>query len=168
MEAYRLGEFPAFEELYRRHASKVYGFLLRRVGTADAQDLLQEVFAKLHTHRGKYDAALPFLPWLFTITSHAVVDQARKRQREGALSVGPGIYQEPVAPPRPAPVLHALTDEAQAALTDAEREIVVLRFDHDLSFAEIAERLHLETPNVRQIASRALKKVRRIWTRSPS
>ncbi len=41
----RAGDADAFEELYRQHARRLFGLVLRMIGsTDDAEDLLQEVF----------------------------------------------------------------------------------------------------------------------------
>jgi RNA polymerase sigma-70 factor (ECF subfamily) len=80
VERCRRGEASAFEEVYRTHASKLYGLILRMVGNpADAEDLLQEVFMgafrKLDGFRG--DSALG--TWLYRLTTNHVLDHLRSR-----------------------------------------------------------------------------------------
>jgi len=48
-----------------------------------------------------------------------------------------------------------------AELRPREREVIALRFCADLSTADIAACMGLSEPNVRQISSRALRRLRR-------
>ena len=78
MSRYKFGEYPAFEELYRRHSGRVYGFILKRVKSRErAEELFQESFLRLHRNRSRYNDSLPFLPWLFTIARSAMIDGVR-------------------------------------------------------------------------------------------
>jgi len=47
-------------------------------------------------------------------------------------------------------------------LTDREREVLILRFLDDLSFAAVAKQLGTTAVNARQMVSRALRKLRRL------
>ncbi|MCM1035290.1 MAG: RNA polymerase sigma factor [Paludibacter sp.] len=59
----------AFEELYRRYAKVIQGFLYRRLqGDVDlSADLLQDVFMRLWSGRLLYGSGQPFRPWIYTI-----------------------------------------------------------------------------------------------------
>lgn len=63
MLAYATDDMEAFERLYRRHKSRIFGFLTAKLqDQAEAEDVFQVVFTKLHVARGKYRPEIPFLP----------------------------------------------------------------------------------------------------------
>lgn len=115
----RRGEAAAFEEIYRTHASKLYGLVLRMVGNpADAEDLLQEVFLaayrKLDGFRG--DSALG--TWLYRLATNHVLDHLRsKAARTGQLTEA--FDDDPVLPD---PGTRAIADRAVTQM-DLERAL---------------------------------------------
>src|ERR1700720_1235315 len=83
----RDGDDSAYAELLARHRDRVFSFLLRLLGSAqDAEDVAQEAFVKAFSRLDSYDAARPFVSWLFGIAHHAALDHLRAR-RPAALSL---------------------------------------------------------------------------------
>jgi RNA polymerase sigma-70 factor (ECF subfamily) len=81
MDRYAAGEDLAFDELYRRGAQRVRGFLIRLSGDASlADDLTQETFVRVHRARGSFSAGAAALPWMFAIARNAFVDHTRREQ----------------------------------------------------------------------------------------
>ena len=154
MQAYQLGDQKAFEELYRRHSAKVYGFVRSKISSENADDVFQAIFMKLHTSRSHYDPKFPFTPWLFTVCRSVLTDAFRKqgRNREDATDeiIEMGIETHETAQ---VPNLQDLPSN--------QREAVRLRFQDDLTFDEIAKKLETSPANVRQLISRAIRKLRK-------
>ena len=63
------GSDRAFEELYNRHARRLQGFFVRRLGNdADlAADFMHDTFLRLYAARETYREGRNFRAWLFTI-----------------------------------------------------------------------------------------------------
>ena len=63
------GSDRAFEELYNRHARRLQGFFVRRLGDdADlAADFMHDTFLRLYAAREKYHEGSSFRAWLYTI-----------------------------------------------------------------------------------------------------
>lgn len=63
------GSDRAFEELYNRHARRLQGFFVRRLGDdADlAADFMHDTFLRLYAAREKYHEGNSFRAWLYTI-----------------------------------------------------------------------------------------------------
>jgi RNA polymerase sigma-70 factor (ECF subfamily) len=63
------GSNRAFEELYNRHARRLQGFFVRRLGDdADlAADFMHDTFLRLYAAREKYHEGNSFRAWLYTI-----------------------------------------------------------------------------------------------------
>jgi RNA polymerase sigma-70 factor, ECF subfamily len=95
VERCRTGDLGAFEEIYRAHSGRLYGVAFRMVGnSADAEDLLQEIFLaahrKLETFRG--DSALG--TWLYRLAVNLCLDYLRSRTGR-AISVTDALDDEP-------------------------------------------------------------------------
>lgn len=162
MSRYKLGEAEAFQELYGRYSSKIYGFAIRRLGRGGAaEDVFQETFLRLHRFRGRYDPSLPFVPWIFTITRNAVTDHLRKRGiQDRQQSELQQVYEEPL---EEGEAVGKDLKEGLGILSAREREVLILRLQEDLPFDQVAAKLGMSAANARQIVSRAIKKLKAWW-----
>lgn len=79
MERYARGDDAAFDELYRRGAPRLRGFLLRLSGDAAlADDLAQEAFLRVHRARGSFAPGAAAVPWIFAIARNVFLDHTRQ------------------------------------------------------------------------------------------
>src|SRR5262245_13703172 len=123
-------------DVYKQLGGPVMGYL-RAQRVAEPEDVTGEVFLQvardLHRFKGD-DAALR--RWVFTIAHHRMVDTHRRRVRRPAVA-DVEVPELPVPPPDDPfdPDLLAALDE----LTDAQREVVVLRFVADLPVDAVAK-----------------------------
>lgn len=162
MRAYAEDDMEAFEALYLRHKSRLFGYLLGRLKERSAaEEVFQAVFAKLHQARRGYRAEIPFLPWFFTIARHVLIDHLRREQRQRHVVVSEDAVAAFVAPEQESTPIGAAVAEL-ASLSDAQRQALELRFNEGLSFREIAQRLDLSPDNARQIVSRAVGRLRKL------
>lgn len=160
MLAYAKGSEEAFQILYGRHSSKVYGFLAGKLKDRSlTDDAFQATFMKIHSSRGQYDPALPFAPWLFTVSRTAMLDTLRVRKKSTRLEdLNPVEVENAIAE---APK-EAVSVPGLQALPAAQRQALEMRYLHEFSFDEIATRLDTSSENSRQLVSRAVKKLRKI------
>lgn len=80
VERCRRGDQQAFEELYRRHAGRLYNLAYRMAGAPqDAEDLLQDIFLLVHRKLDSFrgDAALG--TWLYRLAMNHCLDVLRHR-----------------------------------------------------------------------------------------
>ncbi len=143
------GDRTAFEELVRRWDGRVYGFLAKACGDLEAaDDLRQEVFLRVWRYGGSYNARFAFSTWLFRIVGNALrtwkVRNARRR-RTISIDQEEAAYAEP-ADPSPDPRERLARSESANAVRSTiarleveERELLLLRFDLEMSYREIAE-----------------------------
>ena len=76
----------AWNEFVDRYGRRIYEWCLhRKLQPADAEDVTQNVLAKLAVRLGTfdYDASLTFRGWLRRITENSLVDFFRERQIRG-------------------------------------------------------------------------------------
>lgn len=164
MIAYQSGDSTAFEALYRRYSGKVYGYLSSRLrDDVQANDVFQGVFLKLHQSRAQYDPKFLFAPWLFTVCRTVLLDHLRRRDPLREAEVVDEEAHSALAAPAPQEARDGapgLGEVDLAGLPVKQREALELRYTQDLSFEEIAGRLRTSPANVRQLISRAIRKLR--------
>lgn len=143
--AARRGDRTAFGELYRRHARLVQAVVLARVPRDGVDDLVQDVFLvaidRLHTLRD--DEA--FAPWLATIARRRAADW--RRRRRDTVTLEDKLHETGREDADTAAAREAV--DAIAALPEAYRETLMLRFVAGLNGPEIAARTGLTHGSVR-------------------
>jgi len=133
------GDREAVRFLYLCYADNVYGYVRTIVRDHhDAEDVTQQVFAKLITAVSKYEERdVPFVAWLLRMSHNVAVDAVRARRATPAEEIlDPADVSGDDGGER-ARALH----EALATLPADQREVVVLRHVLGLSPVEIAEQL---------------------------
>ncbi len=157
MQSYQLGASAAFDILFQRHSKRVFGFLSKRLSQKnEAEDLLQEVFFKLHRSKHLYNTTLPFTPWLFSITRSVFLDFAKKKNLEDSVDVN----EFDKIPNYESQIPQRDLSDLVTSLPQAQNQAVSLRIYDDKTFDEIALRLSTTPENARQLFSRGLKKIR--------
>ena len=138
---------------------------------ADAEDAAQETFLRAYASLGSYQAARKFGTWLLSITSHWCIDRLRRRK---AVSLEALADVSLLGGTTDGPEREALTREHErevqgrlAALPEAYRLIIVLRYWHELSYTEIAETTGLPLSTVRMRLFRARRLLAAAYGRRP-
>lgn len=161
MRLYLSGDSEAFNSLYRRHASKVFTYLFKRTGGKRdlTEELHQGTFLKFHQSRSLYDSKYPVLQWLYVISRTTLLDHYRKvgRQVPEIIDVPVEEIAETAKDMSQEPDLSALEQ-----LTDEHRQIVEWRYLDEQTYEEIAARLGRSQESIRQVISRALRKIKAI------
>ena len=156
MQAYQNGTDGAFDLLFKRHSSRVYGYLMNHLkNRPQADDVFQATFLKLHQARRHYDPSFPFAPWLFTVCRSVLTDHARKQSR-----IREDASEDQVSRAVDERTLESPPTVALESLPVAQRAAIELRYHEDLQFEEIAERLKTSPDNVRKLVSRGIQKLR--------
>lgn len=159
MQAYQAGDSLAFETLYLRSSPRLYGYLRKKLGSSpELDDVFQQVLLKLHRTRHAYDPRYRFEQWLFVIARTTVLDHFRKNRRTESLlqeqwtmkELGRGADAE--APDR---------EVRLDGLTEVQRQVVEQKVVEELPYEEIAARLQRSEESVRQLFSRAIRKLRK-------
>src|SRR5271154_1952730 len=80
------GDSGAWAEMVRTHQKRVFGLCYRFTGnSADAEDLTQDVFLKIYSNLGSFDATRGSLPvWITTMTRNLLVDNFRRTRNQRA------------------------------------------------------------------------------------
>ncbi len=166
------GSHKAYADLMASYREPLYLLLLRMThNTTTASDLTMETFCKAFLQLHRYAPTGSFSSWLFSIGVNTYIDYLRKRRVEtvplGSVTRtadGDFIeYQIPSGQPNPEEMMIRMQrdtalKEVVANLKEPYRRIVEMRYYEDLSYEEIAERLHLPlgTVKVRLLRAKAL------------
>jgi RNA polymerase sigma-70 factor (ECF subfamily) len=167
----RAGDAEALGALYDLALGRVYGLALRVLRQPqDAEEVVGDVFLQV------WDRAISYCPergavmaWLLTLTWSRAVDRLRRGRRQRLeQSLHPDAPEDAYTPgeDEPAPVLIERLDQAQAiqrafaALTPAQRRVLELAYQEELSQPEIAQRTGLPLGTVKSHARRGLAALR--------
>lgn len=156
------GDPTAFERLVDRHQRALLHLCQRLVGASDAADLFQEVFLQCWRSLAQLRAPEAFRAWLLQIT----VRRARRRRQQQLRDPRDVAVPEQFAAPPERDRAELADDVARlraalALLPERQREVVVLRHDHGLTFAEIAAALDIREDAARANHYQGLKRLRR-------
>ncbi len=93
MAHYQQGDFNAAAALIDRLSPQLHRFFLAQLASrADADDLLQETWLRIHKVRHTYRQGEPVLPWFYAIARRVRVDHYRRSIRTVARQRGNGRY----------------------------------------------------------------------------
>jgi RNA polymerase sigma-70 factor (ECF subfamily) len=145
------GDGAALATLYDAHSRAVYSLILRIVGDeADAEDVLQEVFAQAWRQAGRYDSSRGTVAaWLLNMARTRSIDRlrARRARPDTTAATSEETWQDLSAPVvDPGDALAAARDaervrEALGELPLLQRLAIELAYFEGLTQSEIAERL---------------------------
>lgn len=153
----------AFGLIYSRYADRMYSYLRARLSNDDdAADLMQQVFIRAFQALPRYKPGkAPFAAWLFRIAANAVTDEFRRKRRSAvSLDFVPesSLPREDV-PSEEAGRLDALR-QSLSALSNAERELLALRFAAGLTSREIGLVLGKSEAAAQKQLNRTLNKLK--------
>jgi RNA polymerase sigma-70 factor (ECF subfamily) len=143
------------ENVWREFSDRLRGFIGKRVSSpADADDLLSEVFVKVHTRIDTLEDEARLAPWLYQITRNTLTDHYR--QRPVTPTSLDGVDSTSVEDDYDAAALisSSLRDLVDR-LPDKYREALVLTEFEGLSQVEMAGRLGLSVSGAKSRVQRA-------------
>lgn len=167
MDAYRGGDPAAFEQLFRRYAERIYAVMLKRgMAPEDARDLVQQTFTRMHQARNDFRAGASVRPWLWTIAYNLMRDSMRRRSTRYRAEKSMLQQQASTDEDRSGidPETRRTLGKAMGALTDSQREVLVLHYYEGMSFAEIGKVMAVKEGAVRVRAHRAYRRLRELLT----
>lgn len=170
MAAYARGERSAFDELFTRHATRVYQISSRGMRRPeDAKDLVQQTFLQVHRHRADYDPSRAFRPWLCTIAMNVKRQYLRTKGRRPESELD-GLVERTLvqAPGQNVFESRQLLEMGLRRLPAEVAEIVVLHWFGQLSMSEIATVMALSESAVKVRAHRAYEALRHLLTEERS
>ena len=157
----RAGDEAAWNELVERFSRYVYAICVQafRLSPADAEDVFQEVFARVYAQLDRLRSDDAFRPWLAQLTRRLCIDSLRASGRQTATD------PELLEPPGVDDTLGRL-DEAMSVRAGLEAvgepcgELLDRFFCRDESYRTIGEALSLPAGTIASRISRCLAKLK--------
>jgi RNA polymerase sigma-70 factor (ECF subfamily) len=152
----------AFDEVVRRSEARILRIAYRILGSwADAEDVAQDVFIRLHRHGLSFPDDGSLNSWLYRVTVNRAIDRSRSVRPQDALtevsSHDPSAETELLRTEQKRLLMAAL-----GTLPPKERAAVVLREIEGISTADVAAALGSSEETVRSQVSRAIARLRKL------
>ncbi len=160
----RSGDKAAFSEIYKEYVSRLWRFIRQYSGSDLATDeIVQETFFRVWTHRRSIDPERSFKSWLFKIAYNLLLKDLRRQFRNPLLKE----YLDSVS----GRLVNSSDkvdwlffkeelDKAKQRLPARQKEIFELIKEGGLTTREVSRRLSIKEQVVRNQLSSALKTIR--------
>jgi RNA polymerase sigma-70 factor (ECF subfamily) len=139
------GDRQALRSLYEEYSVSLFAVAYRLTeSSADARDVLHDVFRELPEMIRGFDRKRSLGPWLRSVTAHAAIKHMRSEQRRHDLAIAAALDEPEVSASPEFPVLDSIAVErALSSLPEGLRAVVVLKEMEGYSHQEIAELLQI-------------------------
>jgi RNA polymerase sigma-70 factor (ECF subfamily) len=164
------GDVAAFAILYDRYAPRVYAWSAHVLGTAEAEDVVQDVFTRLWNKAAQFDAKRGrFAWWFIAVARHQIGGQLRRRTLRQRIVAADEIDRvianapDRGAGPDELAWTHEETEEVRRALgslPDEQRRVILLAYFAGLSQSEIATLTGTPLGTVKKRTRLAFQKLR--------
>src|SRR5512141_914804 len=143
---------------WHQHEAELRGWLRQRLGnSADAEDLLQDVFLKAMRQGERFCAIVDARAWLYEVARNALADRLRLARNTVELPEDLSVGDEAVAA---VDGLAACLPRVLSELGPEDREVITLCDLEGLPQEEYARRKGLSLPGAKSRVQRARKRLR--------
>lgn len=160
----RSNDLLAFDTLHTRHRPWVKARCMKWLkNDADAEDATNETFIKAYfgIMKRKYNPPGNFKAWLGTIANHVCLDVFRRRKDDVPLDILANILPAPNDDPAHYSTVLDCISTAFASLSPDDQLLLQLKYEQEMSDAEIAETMGWSVRNTQSYLFRARGRLRR-------
>ena len=160
-----MNKTDVMEKIYLEYREKVFRYVRGKVrNTADAEDLVSEIFLKIQTTLDSYDEEKATLStWIYTITHNTVCNYYRDESKR-ALTLDENALcsnrDDDVMSEIENVILKENLAIALETLTEREQDIIVLYYYHEIPLRDIAIKMGITYTNAKFIKHQAIGKLR--------
>lgn len=166
MVRYQQADPAAAAALIERLSPRLHWFFASQMGSrTDADDMLQDLWLRIHRVRHTYRPGEPLLPWVYAIARRVRIDTYRKRSRMSR-EIGVDAVPEPAAREENQASRLAF-HELLATLPEGQREVLTMLKVGGLSLEEVARATSSTVGAVKQKAHRAYERLRSLLLEAP-
>jgi RNA polymerase sigma-70 factor, ECF subfamily len=154
----------AFGKLYDLYFGQIYSYAYYRTRSRpDAEDVAAQTFQQALEHMGSYEwRGVPFVAWLYRITSNVIAGRHRRQLPETELDEAYGAVSGDPMPEQESLRLEQARElqAAVATLPASQQQAVLLKFAQGLRNREIGEIMGCSEGAVKQLLHRAMENLR--------
>jgi RNA polymerase sigma-70 factor (ECF subfamily) len=133
---------------------------------SNAEDMLQDVWLRIHRVRHTYRPGEPLLPWIYAIARCVRVDYYRRRRRIESHESAVAEVPEPAARVTARRTETPAFEDLVASLPESQREVLTMLKVNGLSLEEAARATSSTLGAVKQKAHRAYQGLRNVLDHS--
>jgi RNA polymerase sigma-70 factor (ECF subfamily) len=165
LEKYQRGDADAARLLVVAFSPVLARFCLSAGDPPDhVDDVLQDIWLRVHQARHTYLPGAPASPWLFGIARHVRIDAYRKRRRITGRELASENLPEPAV--NPVSILpDSNFEQILLSLPESQREVVVMLKGLGMSLEEVARTTCTTVGAVKQKAHRAYERLRSLLSK---
>lgn len=162
------GDKEAFSIFYKKMYEQLYSYGLN-LGTSTDQirDIIQELFIKIYTKPEQIKEVSTIRSFLFVSVRNAFINQEKYKSRHVRLSdiesfsFSYSIENTKIEDEEELKSIKDRVDRIISMLTPRQKEIIYLRFLHQMEYEEIAKVMDMSEQAARNLIYRAMEKVRK-------
>lgn len=158
--------------LFNRYHRELFGFFYHMNGNPDlCEDMVQTAFYRMIRYRNSFSGDGAFRSWMYQLARNVLLDQVQQNKRTSndrnlddyAERIGGGTLADES--------LHKMEQASQlrnalTRLSDAHREVLVMREYQELKYKEIAEILNVTEGAVKTRVHRAINELKIIYLKT--
>ena len=159
------GDRQAYALFVEKYKTPIYNLALRMTGSAgDADDLTQETFIRAYKNLWRFNPGRKFFTWLYTISINLIRNHLRKAKNDELPKRLENISYNENENRSPETLLIAAQesnkiDSALLTLKYELRVMLIMKYQQELSFEEIAEITGKSVSAVKMRVYRSLEKL---------
>lgn len=143
------------QALWEEFQEQLKAFILQRVSDPiAAEDLLQEVFVKIHQSIGSLEDETKLESWVYQITRNTIIDYYRTTKSHAELETPPAYEEEYIATDAAAQIASGLREFVEELPEHYRRAIELTEFE-GLTQREMGEKLGLSASGAKSRVQRA-------------
>lgn len=166
MQNVKDGNIAEMSVLFERYHLKLYNFFIKMGLQKDAsQDMTQNLFYRMIKYRHSYKSGNPVKSWIYQIARNLHADYCKQHKKTEDLIMSSELVPNNVITDTdnyPEEDYEKL-DRAFSALSDAQREIIVLSRYQGLKYEEISTITNQSVPAIKVAMHRAIQQLRCIY-----
>ena len=170
IKKFQNGDIGAFNQIVYRYKDRLLNFVYRFVNDIDkSEDLVQDTFLKLYTHKDSYREIAKFSTWLYTIAANLARTELRKIKRRKTFSISDlskddreFIISTEALGPDDKDINSTFEKKIQIALECLSvdfKTIIILRDIQELSYDEISKIMRIPIGTVKSRINRGRLKL---------
>lgn len=166
-DSFKSGDFDSLGILFELHYQELFYYGIKVVDLSElVKDTIQDLFADVWERRDKMLNVSNFKAYLIISLRHELIRRAGKLRTELLSNEISSLQfsfsaEEFLINDEEIKSQSRLLANSLSSLTEKQREVILLRFFHNLEFEEMAQILDINIQSVRNLLFRSLEKVRK-------
>jgi len=157
----------ALTQLYEENFDRIYRYIVLKIGDrTEAEDMTQQVFLNALKSISSYKfRGMPFSSWLYRIAHNQVVDYLRKKKKRAAVPLNEDWVASRDRNPQQMVERNLDIEQLLSAtkrLTEAQREVISLRFAGELPIAQVAQIMGKSQGAIKALQHSAIVALRKV------